>query len=356
MKTIGILVFDEVEELDFVGPLEVFGMAARFGADCETLVIAHQPEYVRCRHGLQVVPDCILQEAPALDLLIVPGGLGARTHARENPQILEFVRRQRGTVVSVCTGALILAAAGMLDGLSATTHHSSLDLLREYGQITIQEGTRFVMHERVATSAGVTAGIDLALALVAREWGHSVAESVAANLEWESSSWKQAPWGKPLQQPTFSIRRATMNDSGGILSCLRAAFERYESSYTRGAYEDTVLTPESLQKRLDVMSIFVAISAAGEIVGTIACHTVSPDEGRLRGMAVRPEWQGTGLAAALLHAAETELRNNPCKRITLDTTDPLRRAVRFYEKRGFIKSGRESDLFGMRLHEYVKPL
>ena len=74
MKTIGILVFDEVEELDFVGPLEVFGMAARFGADCETLVIAPQPEYVRCRHGLQVVPDCILQEAPALDLLIVPSG------------------------------------------------------------------------------------------------------------------------------------------------------------------------------------------------------------------------------------------------------------------------------------------
>ncbi len=104
------------------------------------------------------------------------------------------------------------------------------------------------------------------------------------------------------------------------------------------------------------MSIFVAISAAREIVGTIACHTVSPDEGHLRGMAVRPEWQGTGLAAALLHAAETELRNNPCKRITLDTTDPLRRAVRFYEKRGFIKSGRESDLFGMRLYEYVKPL
>ena len=95
MKTIGILVFDEVEELDFVGPLEVFGMAARFGADCETLVIAPQPGHVRCRHGLQVLPDCSLQEAPALDLLIVPGGLGARTHAKANPQILEFVRRQR---------------------------------------------------------------------------------------------------------------------------------------------------------------------------------------------------------------------------------------------------------------------
>src|SRR5438105_9811120 len=132
---------------------------------------------------------------------------------------------------------------------------------------------------------------------------------------------KQAPSDEPLQQPTFSIRLATMNDSGGILSCLRAAFERYESSYTRGAYEDTVLTPESLQKRLDVMSIFVAISAAGEVVGTIAYHTLSPDEGRLRGMAVRPEWQGTGLAAALLHDAATDLRKHQCKRITIDTTD-----------------------------------
>src|SRR5437879_13359966 len=97
-----------------------------------------------------------------------------------------------------------------------------------------------------------------------------------------------------------------MNDSGGILSCLRAAFERYESSYTRGAYEDTVLTPESLQKRVDVMSIFFAISAARAIVGTIACHTVSPDEGRLRVMAVRPGWLRPGLAAALLHSPHTE--------------------------------------------------
>ena len=356
MKTIGILVFDEVEELDFVGPLEVFGMAARFGADCETLVIAPQPGHVRCRHGLQVLPDCSLQEAPALDLLIVPGGLGARTHAKANPQILEFVRRQRGTVVSVCTGALILAAAGILDGFSATTHQSSLDLLREYGQITIQEGARFVMHERVATSAGVTAGIDLALALVAREWGHSVAETVAANLEWESTRWKQPQSDKILAHRRFSIRRATMDDSDGILSCLLAAFKRYESSYTSDAFEDTVLTAESLQKRLGLMSILVAISAGGEIVGTIAYHTVSPDEGHLRGMAVRPEWQGTGMAPALLQAAETELRKKQCKRITLDTTDSLRRAVRFYEKRGFIKSGRESDLFGMRLYEYVKPL
>src|SRR5947207_2803809 len=201
-----------------------------------------------CR--LCLIASC--RKRQLLICLLCPAG-SARERTPEKIRRFWNLYAARGsTVVSVCTGALILAAAGMLDGLSATTHHSSLDLLREYGQITIQEGTRFVMHERVATSAGVTAGIDLALALVAREWGHSVAESVAANLEWESTSWKQAPSEEPLQQPTFSISLATMNDSGGILSCLRAAFERYESSYTRGAYEDTVLTPESLQKRLDV--------------------------------------------------------------------------------------------------------
>jgi len=107
-----------------------------------------------------------------------------------------------------------------------------------------------VMHERVATSAGVTAGIDLALALVAREWGHSVAETVAANLEWESTRWKQPQSDKILAHRRFSIRRATMDDSDGILSCLLAAFKRYESSYTSDAFEDTVLTAESLEKRL----------------------------------------------------------------------------------------------------------
>src|SRR5579864_8480631 len=148
---IGILIFDEVEELDFVGPLEVFGMAQQFGANCETLVTAEEMKPVRCRHGLVVVPDHAFPECPILDVLIVPGGLGARTHARQNANILNFVRRQQGLVASVCTGALILAAAGVLDGITATTHHSSLDLLREYKRIQVKENVRFVIGERVAT-------------------------------------------------------------------------------------------------------------------------------------------------------------------------------------------------------------
>lgn len=192
METVGILIFEDVEELDFVGPLEVFGMAARFGAPCRTVVVAEQKEPVRCRHGLRVVPDCTLDQCPSLAVLIVPGGLGARTHARQNRRILHFVREQEGMVASVCTGALILAAAGILDGLPATTHHASLDLLREHEAVIVQDAIRFAISEHVATSAGVSAGIDLALALVARTWGESVAEKVAGNLEWRSSEWRAA--------------------------------------------------------------------------------------------------------------------------------------------------------------------
>ena len=186
MKTIGILIFDDVEELDFIGPLEVFGMAARHGAECRTLLIAQQLKEVRCRYGMRVMPEFALDNAPPLDLLIIPGGLGARTHARQNPKILDFVRRQQGMVASVCTGALILANAGLLDGITATTHHNAFDLLRESPQVDVREDTRFIIHDRVATSAGVSAGIDLALALVARQWGDSLAETVAANLEWKN--------------------------------------------------------------------------------------------------------------------------------------------------------------------------
>src|SRR5438445_13149106 len=120
---IGLLIFDQVEELDFVGPLEVFGMAQNYGANCETTIIAEEPVPIHCRHGLVVMPDQTLASCSRLDMCIVPGGLGARTHARENPRLLEFIRKQQGLVISVCTGALVLAAAGILDGLAATTHH-----------------------------------------------------------------------------------------------------------------------------------------------------------------------------------------------------------------------------------------
>jgi transcriptional regulator GlxA family with amidase domain len=191
VKTIGILVFDDVEELDFVGPLEVFGMASR-ALDVKVLTVAETSKEVHCHCGLRVVPSCSFRDCPPLDLLIVPGGPGARNHARLSPRVLQFVRKQQGFVAAVCTGALVLAAAGLLKNENATTHHNRFDMLREYEGVAVQEGVRMLIGERVATSAGVSAGIDLSLALLAKFWGEKVAGSVAENMEWESQTWKSA--------------------------------------------------------------------------------------------------------------------------------------------------------------------
>jgi ribosomal protein S18 acetylase RimI-like enzyme len=153
-----------------------------------------------------------------------------------------------------------------------------------------------------------------------------------------------------------ALRKATAVDSAGILECLQAAFAPYRSHYTPEAFIDTVLTPGALNNRLAAMSVFVAVSGSGEIVGTIGCQVLGASEGHIRGMAVLPAWQGSGAAAQLLQLVETEMSSRGCTHITLDTTEPLRQAMRFYEKNGFRKSGKITDFFGMSLFGYVKTL
>jgi predicted N-acetyltransferase YhbS len=164
------------------------------------------------------------------------------------------------------------------------------------------------------------------------------------------------------------IRKATPGDSTGILQCLRIAFEPYRASYPPEAYLDTVITELALQHRLATMSVFVAVSDAGEIVGSIACHRVDPavhatthavvhaNEGHLRGMAVLPDWQGSGIAQQLLDAAESELRAEGCSLISLDTTEPLAKAIHFYERNGYRSSGNDTYYCGMRRLQFIKPI
>jgi GNAT superfamily N-acetyltransferase len=152
------------------------------------------------------------------------------------------------------------------------------------------------------------------------------------------------------------IRRATERDVPTILECLCLAFDRYRQEYTPEGFADTTLTRETIRARMAAMTILVAVGVSGEILGTIAFALVNAREGHLRGMAVRPEWQGKGIAERLLAAAEAEMRSRNCRRITLDTTAPLQRAIRFYEKHGYRPSGAVGDFFGMPLFEYEKLL
>jgi len=171
------------------------------------------------------------------------------------------------------------------------------------------------------------------------------------------NSWLSASGPEmPISEGNVIVRRAGDADVPGILHCLAAAFEPYRASYTPAGYLDTVLTAQTLQLRLASMQIFVAVSPRNQIAGTIACSRIDAGEGHLRGMAVLPEWQSTGVAERLLQAAEAELVTQHCTCVTLDTTEPLQRAMPFYERHGYRRSGKISDFFGMRLHEYVKEL
>ena len=158
---------------------------------------------------------------------------------------------------------------------------------------------------------------------------------------------------KQIKEP-FAIRNTTYEDCAAILECLRSAFAPYRESYTPEAFLDTVLTPETLRHRLSEMSVVVAANMSGEVVGTIAYKVLEGGEGHLRGMAVQPAWHGTGLSNSLLLTAENALRKAGCKLITLDTTEPLNRAIRFYEKNGYQPTGRIGCFFGMPLFEYSK--
>ena len=152
------------------------------------------------------------------------------------------------------------------------------------------------------------------------------------------------------------IRRAGPDDAEGLLHCLEAAFEPYRNAYTADGFKDTVLSGDRVRHRLAEMAVFVAVTDNDEIVGTIGYKRVDGEEAHLRGMAVRPDHLGSGVAQALLDTVEAELRQQGCSRIGLDTTAPLVRAIRFYERNGYRATGVVRDFFGMNLFEYVKAL
>lgn len=153
----------------------------------------------------------------------------------------------------------------------------------------------------------------------------------------------------------ITIRKALAAEAGGVRRCLASAFEPFRYQYTRGAFEDTVPTVEAIRERMAHMTVYIAVAGTREIVGTVA-YGVEGGEGHLRGMAVQPAWQGHGAAERLLRAVENDLIAAGYRRITLDTTDPLQRAIAFYRRNGFVPSGNVADYFGMSLYEYVKAL
>ncbi len=177
---IGMLIFEDMTHLDFAGPWEVFQRLP----GCEIRIISRSLQPVTARGGLKTVPDTTIDNAPQLDLLFVGGGQGV-VALLEDRKVLEFLRRQAQQakyVTSVCTGALVLGAAGLLKGYRAATHWDSMNLLPVFGATPISE--RVVTDRNRITGGGVTAGIDFALTIAAEMFSAEVAKSIQLMMEY----------------------------------------------------------------------------------------------------------------------------------------------------------------------------
>jgi transcriptional regulator GlxA family with amidase domain len=193
-KRVGILVFPDVEVLDFCGPFEVFSVtrlneAARREepSPFEVLLVAETMDTVVATGGLKVIPDVTLETCPPLDILVVPGGWGTRAELK-NARLLAWIGergRQVETLTSVCTGSMLLGQAGLLDGRRATTHWRSLGWMRDsFPAVTVEEKLHVVEDGNVVTSAGISAGIDMALRVVIRYFGEAVGRGTARTMEY----------------------------------------------------------------------------------------------------------------------------------------------------------------------------
>ena len=193
-KQTGIVVFKDIEVLDFCGPFEVFSVTRlneqkrrEEPSPFNVFLVAETKSLVVTAGGMKVLPDYGLDDCPPLDILVVPGGWGTRQEMN-NARLIGWIAeraKQVETLASVCTGALLLGKAGLLDGRRATTHWRSLDWMEElFPKAQVERQLHFVEEGALFTSAGISAGIDMALKIVARHFGDAIARAAARQMEY----------------------------------------------------------------------------------------------------------------------------------------------------------------------------
>lgn len=193
-KRVGIVLFEDIEVLDFCGPFEVLS-AVRLNEEqrreqpspFDVWLVAENPEPVTTTGNMKVIPHYTFENCPPLDILVVPGGWGTRTEMN-NPIMLDWLRARAAeveTLTSVCTGSMLLGFAGLLNGRHATTHWRSLDWMRDaFPEVTVEFEKHVVEDGPVVTSAGISAGIDMALRVVVRYFGENIARATARHMEY----------------------------------------------------------------------------------------------------------------------------------------------------------------------------
>jgi len=297
-RAIGFLIFPEFQLLDAAGPLAAFEIAGRYAEGAYALtVLAATTGAVRSSSGAVMVA-APLTDAPALDTLVIAGGEGTREASRD-PAVLAYVlavssRARR--VASVCSGTYILAEAGLLDGKRATTHWSrSAHFARRYPQIRLEPDRIFIRDGSIWSSAGITAGIDLSLALIAEDLGEDIARRTAQQLV----VYRQRPGG----QSQFSALLELERPGGRFGPLLAWARERLDSvlsveqlaeqaamsprNFTRRFTEETGLTPARAVERLRVEAARDRVEAGADPIDQIALQAGFGDPERMRRAFIR---------------------------------------------------------------------
>jgi transcriptional regulator GlxA family with amidase domain len=197
MDTLGALLFEGFELLDVFGPLEAFGHLAPSGK-CQIIMVAERAGAVPSAQGPQAIADYDFANCPKIQILLVPGGFGTRREA-SNPKLIDFLQRrsaQADLVMSVCTGAGLLARAGLLDGRRATTNKQVFEWPVSQGpRVNWVRQARWVEDGKFVTSSGISAGIDMALAVIGQRFGSDTAEAIAIAMEYE---WRRDPDRDPF--------------------------------------------------------------------------------------------------------------------------------------------------------------
>ena len=217
--SVGLVLFDGVTQLDFTGPYEVFSRMP--GAKVHLVAESMAP--LRTEFGLMISPDATFDDAPALDVICVPGGWGVNDQLA-NESLRKFLRTRAPAaryVTSVCTGALLLGAAGLLDGYNATTHWMSVDFLRRFGATHVDK--RVVIDRNRITGGGVTAGIDLALVIAAELYGDAVSQAIQLAIEYQPAPPFNS--GSPHSAPR-EIRDRVLSAARPGLDARRNAIDR----------------------------------------------------------------------------------------------------------------------------------
>ena len=189
-KKVAIFIFDDAEVLDFAGPFEVFSVTSELNnyEPFEVYTVAEKSGTISARNGLSVNPDFTISDCSQPDILIIPGGIGTRI-LMNHRSVIDWIKSCAETaelVLSVCTGSLLLAKAGLLEGLEATTHYQAFDLLIEIApNTTVVKDRRFVDNGKIITSGGISAGIDMSLYVIGRLLGKEKAEQTAEQMEYK---------------------------------------------------------------------------------------------------------------------------------------------------------------------------